>query len=398
MNKIKVIDSIMGSYKTTNAFKMINESDKEISYIYVTPYLDEVERCKNMCNERNFHDPKHLGEGKLKNLHELLLNHENIATTHALFKMATEETYQLLEVNNYVLILDEVMGVIEQVNITKGDFKLLNDNCLNVDDLGNATWKDSISDYQGKFYKYKNMADNNNLVVINDTFLVWSFPINIFKRFKETYILTYIFDAQIQKYYFDRYNLNYEYYYSTVNGYHLQDKNYNESVKKEKLKNLINMYDGHLNSIGDKYYSLSKSWHIKNNDSLIMEQLNKNIYNYFTNITNTNSKDNMWTTFKDYKGDLKGSGYTKGFVSLNARATNMYSDKKSLAYCINIFLNPSIVQYFEKYDINIDQELYATSEFLQWIWRSQIRDNKPINLYVPSNRMRELLINWLAYP
>ena len=29
------------------------------------------------------------------------------------------------------------------------------------------------------------------------------------------------------------------------------------------------------------------------------------------------------------------------------------------------------------------------------IWRSAIRDGKPINLYIPSKRMRELLINWI---
>ena len=32
---------------------------------------------------------------------------------------------------------------------------------------------------------------------------------------------------------------------------------------------------------------------------------------------------------------------------------------------------------------------------LQWIWRSAIRDGKPINAYIPSKRMRELLINWM---
>ena len=32
---------------------------------------------------------------------------------------------------------------------------------------------------------------------------------------------------------------------------------------------------------------------------------------------------------------------------------------------------------------------------VQWIWRSAIRDGNEVNLYIPSRRMRELLIGWI---
>lgn len=35
------------------------------------------------------------------------------------------------------------------------------------------------------------------------------------------------------------------------------------------------------------------------------------------------------------------------------------------------------------------------SHLLQWMWRSQIRNGKPIDIYIPSERMRELLNNWI---
>lgn len=44
---------------------------------------------------------------------------------------------------------------------------------------------------------------------------------------------------------------------------------------------------------------------------------------------------------------------------------------------------------------HVDEDAYALSEMLQWIWRSSIRDGKPINIYIPSKRMRTLLMNWL---
>jgi hypothetical protein len=103
----------------------------------------------------------------------------------------------------------------------------------------------------------------------------------------------------------------------------------------------------------------------------------------------------MWTTFKDFQKYLSGKGYTKGFVSVNARATNEFRHKKNLAYCANIFLNPIIKQFFQTKDIKIYEEQYALSELVQWIWRSAIRDGNEINIYIPSSRMRELLIDWL---
>jgi hypothetical protein len=32
---------------------------------------------------------------------------------------------------------------------------------------------------------------------------------------------------------------------------------------------------------------------------------------------------------------------------------------------------------------------------LQWIWRSAIRNGKPVELYLPSRRMREILEAWI---
>ena len=43
----------------------------------------------------------------------------------------------------------------------------------------------------------------------------------------------------------------------------------------------------------------------------------------------------------------------------------------------------------------MNEDLYSLSELIQWIYRSRIRNGEKINLYIPSKRMRELLIDWL---
>ena len=62
---------------------------------------------------------------------------------------------------------------------------------------------------------------------------------------------------------------------------------------------------------------------------------------------------------------------------------------------VNRFIDPNLMKFFAERNIKLDADSFALSEMLQWIWRSAIRDDKPINLYIPSKRMRELLINWI---
>src|SRR5690606_30576428 len=150
------------------------------------------------------------------------------------------------------------------------------------------------------------MSINKCVGIYNDVALIWCFPIEIFKACKEVYILTYMFDAQIQKYYYDFYNTRYDYMYveKINNTYVLKDKQQKYNYIFD-YKNKINILDNEkLNSIGDKETALSVSWFIRDRfmkNKPLINTLKKNIYNYFKNIIKTPSDLNMWTTFKDFK-------------------------------------------------------------------------------------------------
>jgi hypothetical protein len=103
----------------------------------------------------------------------------------------------------------------------------------------------------------------------------------------------------------------------------------------------------------------------------------------------------MWTTFSAYEDELAGDGYKKGFLACNARATNAYRDRISLAYMINYYLNPIITNYFSQCNVRVEQDAWALSELIQWMFRSAIRDGKPVSIYIPSSRMRKLLSDWI---
>ena len=126
------------------------------------------------------------------------------------------------------------------------------------------------------------------------------------------------------------------------------------------------------------------------------------MYNYLKNIAKTTSKEAMWSTFtgdrdyiKEYFGMKGEKSNAKGFVACNSRATNKFANRNTLIYSVNVFLNPYIVKYFSRKGVKLNEENYALSQLLQWIWRSAIRNNEEINIYIPSSRMRLLLKAYL---
>lgn len=389
--KIKVIDSIMGSGKSTTFINHM-KNNKDTKYIYITPFLSEIQRALEEIPD--FKEPRHLGDGKLENLHSLLVDDVNIATTHSLFRMCTDETIDLINAGNYTLILDESMDVIDMFDITNKDYDmLLKNKLIMIDEQKVVRWIDD--EYEGQFDYFKKLCKNGTVIEIKQTqkvqFLAWNFSTKAFSSFKNIYILTYLFEASMMSNYFHMSNVEYEKY--TIQDNVLIPFKDKQPYDKSKYRNLINIYEGNLNNIGDRRTALSLNWLRKNTDA--RKKVKNNIYNYFQHQIEAPAETILWTTFKNIQTHLKGKGYTKSFLSCNARATNEYKDRYNLAYCCNRFISPDYVEYFSMHGVKVDEDLYALSEMIQWIWRSRIRDNKPINIYIPSKRQRELFIDWL---
>lgn len=385
----------MGSGKTEWSIQHINENCID-NFLYITPFLTEVERILKKTN-RNFKQPINKGDGKLSSITELLACQYDIASTHELFKHLDEESRANIQAGHYTLILDEVLNVIVPYDdVKKDDMRLLQDSgVVTIDDEGYIIWNKDKLDYDTKYNEIKLLADNKSLLYVNRKLLLWKYPPEIFSLFDKVYILTYLFEASILKNYFDLYNIKYELksIKKTEDKYNIVDY----FVPDTSIYiNKINILQGKLNeNIYQKQNGLSVTWFNSKINKEKIAQLGRNVKNYFGNILQAKSETIMWTTFKDYKSKLKGKGYSNQFVSCNCRSTNDYIDCYNLAYCVNIYLHPAVIQFFKQRNIHIDEELYALSEMIQWIWRSRIRKGEKINIYIPSARMRNLLNTWL---
>jgi hypothetical protein len=412
--KVTVIDSIMGSGKTSYAIQLMSEAPAEQKFIYVTPFLKEVERVKSSVTNRTFTEPdrKHGHGKKLESLKKLVGNGEDIVTTHALFGMADEELLDLLRWENYTLILDEVMDVLSILDtIKKDDIETLKSGGLiGVDEETRRIIWTGETTSNTRYNDVKHYALSGNLYEVNDTAFLWNYPSKMFSVFEQVYILTYLFDGQIQRYYYDLHGIKYDYFAVVQNGTHYELKPKSEVFEdRSQLKALINIYKGKLNAIGNKENALSKGWFINSHNAPKVKRLKADLYNYFRNIENAKSDEILWTTFKDFKKKLQGNGFSKEepktnddptvgkacFISFTTRATNIYKHKTVLAFCLNRYMNPLVEHFFIQNDIRVDEELLALSDLLQWLFRSAIREGKSVDIYVPSKRMRTLLKKWL---
>lgn len=395
---ITVIDSVMGSGKTTWAINELLDKNLDKNILYVTPYLEEIERIKEK-TIRRIESPENYGKGKLDNISNLMNWQMDIASTHELLKRFDEKCKAALKENEYTLILDETISAVTPYTFDKKDdyLYLLKNHDIKINDDGMIVWTGD-SELDTRFNDVRTLAKNKCLFQVDGKFFLWHFPIEIFKLFKDVFILTYLFSGSLMKNYFDLYDLQYSVKSIAKIGdeYRLVDF---YKPDKQTFRNRINIYEGKLTqNISQKNTMLSASWSKSTYNQKDLQQIQKNLFNFSHNIIKAKSDDIMWTSHKSTKKRLCGKGYTNSFIPCNARASNNYKDRTCLMYALNWYENPEIKKFFEQHNITVNQDLTALAALIQWIWRSNIRvpfSDKIINVYIPSKRMRNLLKDWL---
>lgn len=409
--KIKVVDSPMGSGKTSAAIRLMNENSNR-KYIFVTPYLTEGERITKACAKMSFKDPGLWDEeigvcNKTQHVTELLRRGENVVTTHVLFGLFNDEIKEILTEQHYTLILDEVLSVIDKIGLTKNDWQTLFDTGrveVDEDGLISAVNYDYVRG--DMYFPLKDALLHNDVYQYTGSTCVKVSRIDTFQFFESVYVLTYMFEAQFQCALFKMNGFEYECIgvKKDVDGYSFTNdpEKYHNPLKG--IKNKIEIMDyGKNNSIGDGKYDLSAEWYKKDLDvrkhkrhALVSRKAHALIRKGFCNNRRTPKESLMWTCFESSAELLYGDSLKEeNFVACNTRAANTWGDKTNLLYLINRFCDPNFINFFSNRHISINQDDYALSEMVQWIWRSAIRNGKEIKIYIPSSRMRGLLENWI---
>lgn len=418
---VTIIDRPCGTGKTT---RMIAGLKADQRYLVVTPLLSE---CVRIIRDAKvaFMQPEVLQDDpnidtKKSHLITLLETGKNVVTTHAMFNnLADVANMGLLE--GYNIIIDEVMSVVddgyrakkktwEQIYVGGGyvdidpetglitPTDLWIENPEAVDDALNI--KIYHAAMAGRLY---HLVDGINLAIMPEVLL---------KAGKSLTVYTYKAEGSIMYAYLKRLELNPKH-----------DKGSPEIERDftRQARDLITVKDIRaLREISFSYNSQTQT-NSKTLNAKVPKALSS-LRRYqlqdvsLPNILVTCPKDKWYhngqapildalggekTVFRPgpYASNsrLAASGYGKPratWVPNTTRGTNDYKHCTHAIYLYDQYLNPSILNWFGGPKVILNDD-YALTELIQWLWRTQVRDGKPITLYVPSERMRELLLNWL---
>lgn len=444
---ITVVDAPCGAGKTEWAISYM-DAHPEDTFAFITPFLSEVERIKKGTTAE-FYDPQYyqrtelLGgnagsKTKLADLNDLLASGKNVVTTHVTFTSATQETIDILRDNSYNLIIDEALDVLIPLNdvvessrycVKKTDAQLmLSNHIITVDDSCRVHWSGGClpvdGDERHAYSEVQRYAENGTLILIDDRFFLWELPPELFSAAESVIVLTYKIEGSFLSPYLSLHDMNYQKMSvcgTYEDGFTLSP--YKVDMGQRKMwKQLITLY---ADKEAENYGPLSATWyadkvqkHPKSQEAI---NLRNGLRRFLRNVQAT-PEDTMWSCPKKCRDDIAPRGFKlirelsddekrnrtqnelekyvddnglRCWVAANARATNNYSGRHTLAYLINLHPNPEVCKYFRKQGANLSRNEFALAGLIQWVWRSAIRRGEHITLFLPSPRMSKLFLQWL---
>jgi len=444
-SNITVWDALMSSGKTNKIIDYMIDASKTNSlmsydndlFMYCSPYLDEAHRIAATVSEGEAQTPQLNDDGtyayldepqaalkfkhpnnnnkdgsKLTGLMSLIDARHNVVSTHTLLNSLDPNTLE--QCKDYTLIIDEALIAYEAdctLN-SKTVNRYLENGVLSLKEDGYTLQfhREHFANLDGKPADYDCTKDTEveqfardcdlGLLYKFNNKVIRKFDADILSKFKKVVIMTYMFEGSMFSLLLKQSNVNYEleYFGKTVES--IRDL---ITINKDKKMNTIGDYGTTANGAKNlKKHALTSNHYKK--DRVNNNKDSKALYNHLWNMWQQREKiapeRRLWTCFSDDKlaisrGKGKVNRYGSKWIAFNTRATNNYAHTDHLAYLVNVFIDSNFIKASSADGIKLSQDHYALSTLLQWLFRSAVRNKQPIDLYIPSERMRNLLEQWL---
>ena len=406
--KIELLDSIMGSGKTQGVIQwMLNNPQNK--YLYVSPMLTEVEeRIPTACQALEFTYPC-TEEYKTKGKHLLKLLEEgcNVSFTHSLFTDLTKQHLALIRKHEYVLIVDEEVAFIEPYkgNYSRDDIVSLEKAGhirVEEDNLGRVVWQwyDDNEMNDTAYSKLKRMSDLGMLYCAkrDRKIMVVHLPIELVQSSRRVILLTYLFKGSVMESFMDLKGIEIVPFKEVVPPKTTKDV-------LTKAKSLITFIDTTTTKAVSNL-SMSSTWYSKNATTADLEKVSNAIFSVYRKFGDKESfiftapkslADYEYVKEERLKRNIIHKKMPKDvdWIYCGTKATNMWSHKSIAVHAYNRYVNTAIKAYLQDYGTPPDDDMFALSEMVQWIFRTCIRNDEPLQLCILNNRMKGLLCNWL---
>ena len=400
---VTIRDYPCGSGKTTS---MIEGFRSDRKYLVIVPLLTEVDRVVEWSKSVPFQQP-HANDNdastKTESLENMVLQGQNIATTHSLHERLAPLARQGV-LSDYDIIIDEVPEVVRSVS-SKSKVSIeefyLNTGYMTVDtNTGQVrptgkwwSMRDDVDDTLSA--TILNYANTGCLYLLEGHLFIWAMPKELLIAGRTTTILTYKSNGSVLSSYLKKLDIPVE----------VANDNQCEEAFRKKAAKLITIKDIPALS----RLSLSHSGQLA---GMSKSNYCRTVVNALKNLRGRQLKDvpaeNILITCAKEGWHKKGNEGVAGpfasgsklfqganWVAKITRGTNDYAHCSHLIYLYDQHMNPYVARWLEDNSRAFD-DAYALTELIQWVWRSRVRKGQPITLYLPSPRMRRLMKEWLG--
>lgn len=403
-NQITFINDICGSGKTSVIIKEINKSTEDVKFVYATPFLTEAARIVDACPTKDFQEPSSsdTADGgclpKIVDFENKLNQGHNIACSHELLRGLLLAD---IDYSNHVLVLDEVLELASTYKKLsfKDVTKLLEYEQVVIDpETKQIKTTPSFMPIPDLMREQIKFIDNGCLYLSDRNVVILQLPMDILFRFKEVIVMSYLVEGSWLYQMLSKTNANVS--VKMVDDSVSSFIPYDSAIATQRAKkayDLISVYKPQpgANNEYDKILNictLSFSATTKKMSDLGSRKIGKLIKNFLMNHLNARQGTTIISCF-DKK--IIVPSFQRSYLAFNSRATNEYGDTNVLVYLIDKNQNQILQAWFNQTSkITVNANMADLDAMIQWIFRSAIRNGKPVTLFLPSPKMRKLLEQW----
>lgn len=391
--KVRILDRGCGTGKSTRMIEALKRKPQGEKTLLILPLLSEVSRYQDALP--GYKSPESSGKGgKHKDLIDLIAAGENIVSTHALFPTLSRCASEGL-LSDYDIVIDEVPEVVRQDELVSREsfqeFYLKTGWATLEEGTGRirptALWDcgyHSVSDTLRK--EWYHQARAGCLYLVDDSFFLWALPSPLLTECKTLTVMTFLAKGGVLTSYLRKMGI----------AYCLDEDHSGLEEFRIKMKSLLTVKGiPALDRMNWSYTAQAKARGTKVSRALALLRTKGLKGVPHRDLLVTSSKKNWFKP--DGKPGIYSSGsrlFESNWIPNTTRGTNDHRGCTHLIYLYDQHLNPYIRRW-----LNISEDEargYALSELIQWVYRSQIRDGRPVTLYLPSGRMRSILEEFLS--
>jgi len=409
MDPLTIVDYPCGLGKT-NALVSILKTEPDLKVLVVVQTLGEVERIVSSVPKGRIYAPEEPGsthKTKGEQLEPLVHAGKSIVITHSLYERAGIMAYEGA-FSSYQVVIDEVPNAVTVSDLVLDpqsfhEFYVNPGYCsITLDGLVQLTDKGIEAKERLKSALNERLINNiksGRLYYDGKKHFIQTIPLYLFTRAESITVLTFMSEGSLFSKFLEKHQIEY-----TVSKSASCNQKFLHKAKENLKIHSVPALDKVAFGYSKQTWYNAKSKEVKSIRAALKNLKQRNLAGVdLKNLIITCAKQN-WFHYsrKQYNTDKPSlfsidSRMFKGtnWVPNTTRGTNDYLHCTHAIYLYEQNVNPVLLNWLDANNQSF-RSAFALTEMVQWLWRTRVRQNETVEVYIPSKKMRQIINGWLS--